>query len=246
MENNEVYEENINDSYEEEMPDFSTFLEDGETDESEEGEMEDFFNGYMGEFEDDEPAEDEPEEFLPEFYILWNAEKDFYYLTEEGRFFVYTDVDFPLPEDKDCVSKTVECSMQELFTSLYNNGFFDGYLDNKLVTLKKSEILYLDRNPNTLYYNRYLDTKDNKWLSKIQKNQLWTLCKVTKQNEALFAIVTDSDTNDSYLLAFTDKKSITAEIKQRYSDFVLVRNPLLAEPYLLNFETPVAIEEKED
>ena len=79
----------------------------------------------------------------------------------------------------------------------------------------------------------------------MQKQKLWTLCKITKQNEALFAIVTDTDSDDSYLLAFTEKKAVSREILEKYPDFVLVRNPLTKEPFLLNYETTVDLEERE-
>jgi len=229
-----------NDDFLEDMPDYSAFLA-GDDESENEGFSEDFFLPEEGfEFEDEDESEAEDDEaasILPEFFILWDAEQDFYYITDEGRFFVYTDPDFPIPDERHCVGKSVECAMDELFTTLYNHGFTDGYLDNRLITLKKSEILFWDRNPNSLYYQRYLKSKDGKWLSKLQKNKLWTLCKVTKKNEALFAIVTDSETNDSYLLAFTDKKAIAPEIKEKYPDFSAVRNPLLGEPFLINFET---------
>ena len=229
--------ENLDDLFSD-MPDYSAFLSE---DNEEEGSGDFFFSEDGLEFEPEEEEKEEEETILPEFFVLWDTEKDFYYITDEGRFFIFTDPDFPVPDERHCVGKNIECTTEELFTTLYNCGFNDGYLDNRLITLKKSEILYWDRNPNALYYQKYLKTQDDKWLSKLQKNKLWTLCKITKKNEALFAIVTDTETHESYLLTFTDKKSIDPEVKERYPDFSMVRNPLLGEPFLINFETTVPI-----
>lgn len=228
------------DSYEE-MPDYSEMLDGeglfGPSDEEDDEEFgEDMFFPEDGiDMDDDE--DEEGEEELPQFFLLWNTKNDFYYTAEEGsKFLVFTDPDFSLPEDGECVAKSLECTKEELFTMLYNQGFTDGYVDNRHTPLKKDGVLFFDKNDNRLCYERYLLTKDDKWLAKISKDKLWSLCKVTEKHEALFAIAIDETSGDSFVLAFTDKKSIPTEIKEKYAGFSIVRNPL-DEPYLINLTT---------
>ena len=161
-------------------------------------------------------------------YLKDKKTDTFYMEPNKISFFSYSDED--AYDDKKTKATLITTDMEdrkELATSFYNAGFFTGYLDGEQFRLDKKDIYYYDRNPNEISYAQYLLTKDRKYLTYMKKNLLYTLCRLTFDQETglsgIFFPTVTLDSGDKAILTYTSEKRFTDELINKYPGWRKVR-----------------------
>jgi len=179
------------------------------------------------------------------FYILWNKKTDFFHMEPgEPLFFVYSSQEACVSISKDCTLKQFRYPKGDLSTFLYNNGFDVGYFDGKTIRIKKENVSYLARNLNRLCYIQYKLTDDEMWLERIDKSALFVFCKMQGDSIQL-ATITNTQTGETFDLAFTDKTLIPQEVLDNYEDFIIIRYPFNG-AVLVNMDAPLPQAQREE
>lgn len=173
-----------------------------------------------------------------ECYILWDAKTNFFYMEPgEPLFFVYSAPENCVALSKDCTLKRFCYPKSELKTFLYNNGFTIGFFDGKTTQIKKDEVSHYARNSNHLCYLQYKLTGDEMWLEKMEKDKLFTFCKLNGE-EVELATIANTQTGEIFVMTFTDKDLIPQEALDKYQDFTIIRYPF-KDAILVNMDIPI-------
>lgn len=150
--------------------------------------------------------------------------KSFYMDPKELKFYAYSS-----PEEYEGYyknSKLVETDIEdyrEFMTYLYNAGFIYGYLDGKLIRIKKGDVLYYKQNCNEIVYAQYLLTKDDRFLQIIRKNKLYTLCSIDHDTNSIYFPTVQLESGENAILSYTDIARIPMEMREKYDGWRTVR-----------------------
>lgn len=161
------------------------------------------------------------------YSILMDQKTGTYYMDPgDMSFRVYTSPELLDIHKKGVILITTDIEDEsELQTRLYNAGFFRGYIDGQPYRLSKSKIYYYDRNPNEIAFAQYLLTHDVKYLELVKKSKLLTLCKL--ENGFVYFPTTQIDSEETrdekFVLAYTDRTRMPAELLKKYDGWRRVR-----------------------
>lgn len=159
------------------------------------------------------------------YCILMSAKtKSFYMDAKELKFYAYTS-----PEEYTTIindARLVETEIEdykEFMTYLYNAGFIYGYLNGKLIRIKKGDVLFYKQNCNEIVYAQYLLTHEDSYLQIIKKSQLYTLCSIKEGRESVLFPTVKLEDGTHAVLAYTDIMRIPNEMRRKYDGWRTVK-----------------------
>lgn len=148
-------------------------------------------------------------------------------------FFIYTNEEIFLSDPiRNAAMKNevylVETGIEdinELDTMLYNAGFQRGTIDKVQHIISKPNINYTNVNKNDTMLAQYILTGDKRYLKEINKEQLYTLVQIDKNNKVYYPTI--KDRTGVKILAYTTPFNIPNDMYMKYKDFTVIKTGYL-------------------
>ena len=147
--------------------------------------------------------------------------KAHYMLPDRMCFYTFTSPDKYTQRNQNArLVETEYDNYGDLITDLYNAGFSQGFLDDKIIYINKKDAYYLNRNSNEAAYAQYILTKKPTYLSLIKKKDLVTICKI--DGDAIY-FPTVKINEEVAVLTYTDRLRIPQKLFDNYPGYRVVK-----------------------